>query len=188
MKVLLMNIATANLDDVYLQIESKSWNVKDLMPKFNNQCLVAAAADNNTWNWYIDFDADIQSFGSAAGAGAAGNFRVIERSPACYKNFMADTIGQFTGGRQYLVNYSAYAVVKMIPSFVGIPAVKSDGTNALVYSSTRYHYTAPNTESPIYETEVDVITFDVDLAVYNQLQSQRMARKQAEINNYLLNQ
>lgn len=167
MKIVITDILTANLDDVYLTIESKNWNVKDIMPLFKNQQLVSAAGGDATWDWYIDIPCAIQGVGSAAGA---GTFIVLKDDGiVAYSNFAASTVGQFRANRNYLILHTATGVTPIVPSFPSTVAVISTGAATTTYSGIRYHFYSAYDQNPINSTSVDTIGFDVDMDALNRI-------------------
>jgi len=178
MKFCLPDVATANLDDITITIEGTARNLIDLLPlcsaPWGNSSIMPAAVGSATWDVYIDIPCVVSA--AASGAGAI-TMIPINDGGNYVTNFAAVTIGQFKGGKDYLITNIATAVVDMIPKSVGNVAPVLAGTTSGVFTSSRFWYHAPKDASPLNATTVDVITFDVDYSAKSATVEQKVNKK-----------
>lgn len=177
MKICIVDVATANLDDIALTIEGVSRNLVDIMPVCKNISILPAAVGSATWDVYLDIPCVVSSV--ATGAGAA-TMIIMDDGGNYISNFQASTIGQFKAGRDYLVSNIASAVTPIIPTVVSVAAPVLAGTASSVYAAARYWFHSAKDQSPLNASTVDIITFDVDYSAKNAIEESKLVRKNQE--------
>jgi len=188
MKVVIKAIATANLDDIQIKLESVWWDVKDVMPLFANMQILENSAGAGNWDFYIDIPMNVQ--GAQTGAGAALQMTVItDDGIVVFRKLVGNSVGQFEGGADYLILNTVLAPTRIIPRVPVTVAAVQLGTDCPVYSSRRYWYCASKTENALNggASGTDVITFQRDLQAQSQLFATKASRKGEEQWNYLNN-
>jgi len=179
MKFVLVDVATADLDNIALTIEGVARNLVDIMPVCKNISILPAAVGSATWDVYFDIPCVV----SAAAGGAATTIIVISDGGNYISNFVATTVGQFKGGRDYLISNIATAVTPIIPTVMAITAPVLAGTTSGQFCAARYWFHADKDQSPLNASTVDIITFDVDYAAKAQVTNAKNQQKRGEIAN-----
>lgn len=95
MKFIMQDIATAEVENVALIIEGKTWSVIDLMGCFKEIEIIPSATDSTTFDIYMDLPVEIQG-GYQNAALDAASILYISRDGNYLRNFVpASTIAEF---------------------------------------------------------------------------------------------
>jgi len=180
MKIIVLNQLAANLDDIYLTLESQNWNLNDIAPvMYQKPVAMSNVAGDATCNIWLDVPMKVQAVGSGAGA---GTYRTLTDSdPATIRQLTAATFANFEQGRNYLLRCIDGGLTNKMPK----ETVWTFNTNTggiaaanAVLNARRYLYTAEATEGPLGATTFDAITFERDIlqVVKNEEDNKRRKR------------
>lgn len=179
MKIAIKRVLTADLDAVVLTIESKTFNLIDVLAVMKNASIISSSATDLEYTIYLETPFVVQAVSGSTNI----SMQTIDDSDLVeITNIVPTTLSQFINGSNYLLLGTEVSLVPIIPTVPAIPVTSNIGAVTVApLSARRYHYIATSTHNPLGATTFDAITFNVN---YEAMKVNAMRKQQRKATNF----